>query len=251
MADARFNIVFSGELVAGADPETVKANLAKVFKMDAARVEKLFGGGPVVLKKNADQATAMKFRAVLKKAGAQCQMKPVADEAASPQAGPAHEPVRERASFAARDPQTPSLSERAAQAEQQRRAGNEADAPQEAVSGEREGEGASATAGYPEVEEIEAAPPPEPASAADSSPPPDGEFVGTIRMGGTGFSKEFDVAPAGADIADASEQQDVVDPDISHLSMAPPGTDLEELPREKPVEVPDISHLSLEKSEDS
>ena len=34
MSDARFNVVFSGQLVRGADPATVKANLGRVFKME-------------------------------------------------------------------------------------------------------------------------------------------------------------------------------------------------------------------------
>lgn len=81
MTDARFHIVFAGQLVKGADPATVKLNLGKIFKMDAARVEKLFSGQAVVLKKDADQATAMKFRAVLKQAGAECELRPVAEPA--------------------------------------------------------------------------------------------------------------------------------------------------------------------------
>ncbi|MCK5884994.1 MAG: hypothetical protein KAG70_00665 [Alcanivorax sp.] len=86
MADARFHIVFTGQLVKGSDLATVKANLGKIFKMDAARVEKLFSGQPVVLKKDADQATAMKFRAVLKQAGAECELRPVADPVQPPSA---------------------------------------------------------------------------------------------------------------------------------------------------------------------
>ena len=38
MSDARFHIVFSGKLVGGADLSTVKSNLARLFKMDNARV---------------------------------------------------------------------------------------------------------------------------------------------------------------------------------------------------------------------
>lgn len=89
MSDARFHVVFAGQLVKGADPETVKANLGRLFKMDAAKVEKLFSGQPVVLKKDADQATAMKFRAALKQAGAECVLKPLQDTAPAPAAAPA------------------------------------------------------------------------------------------------------------------------------------------------------------------
>lgn len=237
MSESRYNIVFRGELVGGADPAVVKQNLAKVFKMDADRVEKLFTGKAVVLKKDADKATAMKFRAVLKKAGAQCEMQSLdagggpADSAQPTSA----ETGAERASFAARDPETRPFSEQAASAEQQRRTEPEATASAAGSSG-----------GEAKVEEIEAAPPPQaPSAATDSAPPPDSDLVGTIRMGGTGFSGEFDVAPAGADIGEHHEPENAVDPDISHLSMAPPGSDLEQLPADRQVEVPDISHLKL------
>ncbi|MBQ25464.1 hypothetical protein [Alcanivorax sp.] len=98
MSDARFHIVFSGKLVGGADLATVKSNLGRLFKMDSARVEKLFSGQPVVIKKDADQATAMKFRALMKQAGAECEIRPVsgggqarapAQPAAAPSAVPA------------------------------------------------------------------------------------------------------------------------------------------------------------------
>ncbi|EUC71301.1 hypothetical protein Y017_00590 [Alcanivorax sp. 97CO-5] len=82
MSDARFHIVFSGKLVGGADLSTVKSNLARLFKMDNARVERLFSAQPVVIKKNTDQATAMKFRALMKQAGAECEIRPVAVQSA-------------------------------------------------------------------------------------------------------------------------------------------------------------------------
>ena len=89
MSEARYHVVFAGQLVKGADPDTVKANLGRLFKMDAARVGKLFSGQPVVLKKDADQATAMKFRAALKQAGAECVLKPLGENAPSAPVAPA------------------------------------------------------------------------------------------------------------------------------------------------------------------
>lgn len=91
MSDARFHIVFSGKLVGGADLATVKSNLGRLFKMDSARVEKLFSGQPVVIKKDADQAMAMKFRALMKQAGAECDIRPVSAGASPP--APAAAPV--------------------------------------------------------------------------------------------------------------------------------------------------------------
>ena len=218
MSDARFNIVFSGELVAGADPAKVRENLAKVFKMDLAKVEALFSGKPVVIKKSADQATAMKFRAVLRQAGAQCEMVPLEqpDDASAP-ASPAQPEPESAAPAAAAAPDAPGGENRASA---EPAPGNAAvQAPQ--------------------------APQPAALDSASAAARADMETVGTIRTGGTGFTPEFNVAPVGADMADQTEGPPPVAPDISHLSMAPPGTDLEQLPDQRQAVNPDISHLTL------
>ena len=71
------------------------------------------------------------------------------------------------------------------------------------------------------------------------------ETVGTIRMAGTGFSGPFEVAPAGADMADKQEGPPPVVPDVSHFSVAPPGSDMGQKKDDKPPVTPDISHLSI------
>ena len=197
MSEARFNVVFAGEMVAGADPARVRENLAAAFKMDVSKVEALFSGKRVVVKKDADQATAMKFRAVMKQAGALCDLERIGEESAAPV------PVAEApASAPAPAPVAP--AEPAARA---------AFAP-----------------------------------AAESPAPVRGgslETVGTIRMGGTGFSGPFEVAPAGVDMADKHEAPPPMVPDVSHISVAPPGSDMGQKKDDKPAVVPDISHLSI------
>ncbi|KTB57293.1 hypothetical protein ACTACG_14430 [Pseudomonas syringae] len=69
-----YEIVFSAELVAGAQPEKVRANLGKLFQADAERLELLFSGRRLVLKNNLDAATAEKYRATLERAGARVQV---------------------------------------------------------------------------------------------------------------------------------------------------------------------------------
>ncbi|RML52733.1 hypothetical protein PSCFBP3800_04391 [Pseudomonas syringae group genomosp. 3] len=69
-----YEIVFSAELVAGAQPEKVRANLGKLFQADAERLELLFSGRRLVLKNNLDAATAEKYRATLERAGAVVQV---------------------------------------------------------------------------------------------------------------------------------------------------------------------------------
>jgi len=193
MSEARFNVVFAGEMVAGADPAKVRENLAAAFRMDVSKVEALFSGKRVVVKKDADQATAMKFRAVMKQAGALCDLERIGDEAPA------------------------SASE------------TPAAAPAQAVP-------------------APAAPAARPVPSAEAPAPVKGgslETVGTIRMGGTGFSGPFEVAPAGADMADKHEGPPPIVPDVSHFSVAPPGADMGQKKDDKPPVTPDISHLSI------
>jgi hypothetical protein len=206
MTDARFNVVFAGEIVNGADPAKVRENLAAAFRMDMAKVEALFSGKRVVVKKDADQATAMKFRAVMKQAGAVCDLERVGAE--PPAVTPAEEKPAAPASVpAASSPRSP-------------------------------------------------APPATPAPTMTTTPTAAGsapvfqsgsmETVGTIRTGGTGFSGPFEVAPAGADMAQAKDMPPPMVPDVSHLSVAPAGSDMGEKKAEKPPVNPDISHLSID-----
>lgn len=71
MSDARYKIVFEGELMPGVALETVKENLAKLFKSDASKIDSLFGGRPVALKRDLEEVEADKYLAALQRAGAQ------------------------------------------------------------------------------------------------------------------------------------------------------------------------------------
>jgi hypothetical protein len=74
----RFEIVFMGELVAGAQPERVKANLGKLFQADAQRLEVLMSGRRLVLRNDLDAETAEKYRATMERAGARVKVVPMA-----------------------------------------------------------------------------------------------------------------------------------------------------------------------------
>lgn len=67
---ATFDVVFQGQIVEGRDPAQVRANLAKLFKADAARIEALFAASSTVIKKGIDEVTARNYQAALAKAGA-------------------------------------------------------------------------------------------------------------------------------------------------------------------------------------
>ena len=70
MSQARFKIVFSGELMPAAQLDEVKANLARLFKSDSAKIDSLFSGTPVALKRDLGEDEAEKYLAALQRAGA-------------------------------------------------------------------------------------------------------------------------------------------------------------------------------------
>jgi hypothetical protein len=76
MAETSYHIVFDGTLTGEVGLADTKKQLAAMFKMNATQVEALFTGKPVVVKRNVDEATAAKFKAAFKKAGAACKVVP-------------------------------------------------------------------------------------------------------------------------------------------------------------------------------
>ncbi|RMQ47036.1 hypothetical protein ALQ04_00017 [Pseudomonas cichorii] len=65
-----YEIVFCGQLVPGAQPDKVLANLGKLFQADEQRLALLFSGRRLVLKSNLDAEAAEKYRSTLERAGA-------------------------------------------------------------------------------------------------------------------------------------------------------------------------------------
>lgn len=65
-----FQIVFDGQLIAGADAAQVRRNFAALFKTDLSKVEALFSGNRLVLKRGLDEQTALKYQRALREAGA-------------------------------------------------------------------------------------------------------------------------------------------------------------------------------------
>ncbi len=69
MSQTKFQIIVSGQLVDGFDIDTVKNNVAKLFKTDASKVAAMFSGKPIAIKKNLDENTTRQYMLALKKAG--------------------------------------------------------------------------------------------------------------------------------------------------------------------------------------
>lgn len=83
-AGQQFNVIFKGDLVKGASVEQVKNNLAKLFKADPAKLDHLFAGKAVIIKKGLDLAGADKYESVLRRAGAIVELVEVGATAAKP-----------------------------------------------------------------------------------------------------------------------------------------------------------------------
>ncbi|MEE4249538.1 MAG: hypothetical protein V2I38_03020 [Alcanivoracaceae bacterium] len=70
-------IIFRGQVQAGHDSATVRENLAKLFRIeDAERLDSLFSGKAVTIKKSLDEAAARKYLAALEEAGARVEIEP-------------------------------------------------------------------------------------------------------------------------------------------------------------------------------
>ncbi|EWC43016.1 DUF805 domain-containing protein [Pseudomonas stutzeri] len=76
MQETQFKIVFNGELVSGIALQTVKDNLAALFKTDATKIERLFDGQATVIKSKLDSAEADRYLAALLRAGARAYKTP-------------------------------------------------------------------------------------------------------------------------------------------------------------------------------
>ncbi|SDI30221.1 DUF805 domain-containing protein [Pseudomonas panipatensis] len=70
MDQTRFKIVFDGALMPQTPLEVAKENLARLFKSDLERIEALFSGQTVVLKRGLSADEADKYLGVLQQAGA-------------------------------------------------------------------------------------------------------------------------------------------------------------------------------------
>jgi hypothetical protein len=72
-----YRIIFHGRIRDGHDVDSVRASLGRLFRIDdAERLDKLFSGSPVTIKKSLDEAAARKYLSALEKAGAEVEVDP-------------------------------------------------------------------------------------------------------------------------------------------------------------------------------
>ena len=77
---SNYNVIFEGTISNGHKVEVVKRNLAALFKINEKKADLLFTKPQVVLKKDLDYDSALKYCKVILKTGAVCNVK----EAVSP-----------------------------------------------------------------------------------------------------------------------------------------------------------------------
>ena len=93
-----YAVVFSGGVVEGFAPVSVKAHIAKMLKVDAAKMANLFSGKPVVIKRTPDKTEALRYGHALRKIGADVSIKVLKSVPAKPaasDAAPASAPQRQ------------------------------------------------------------------------------------------------------------------------------------------------------------
>lgn len=70
--DTSYRIVFNGNIADGRDPDNVRRDFIRLFKIDQTRVEDYFSGKPIVLKKGLDHETASRLMKAMEHAGILC-----------------------------------------------------------------------------------------------------------------------------------------------------------------------------------
>jgi|GEM_PF-281459 len=270
--DEKYNLIFRGVLAKSVEPAEAKRNLGQLFKIDSAKVEALFAGKPVVLKRGLTLDVATKYRVAIKKAGALVDVEMQTSTPAKPAgkaafAVPAAESTADKSLGAIPGAGTdlgaiPGTSP--------------ASVPQVTTTIEpADGEAPAAVpvtepSPLPHVEELGAeftlAP-----VGADLLKPEEHSQVAAVVVDTSGLSIKaasgnllepteyrqddalaldlsgFDLAEAGADVLKPEERKTVepVEVDITAISLAEPGGNLAS-PKPAPPPAPDVSGISLE-----
>ena len=76
MAEELYNVVFAGELIGAEAPEVVARSLQTRFRLDETQLQGLFSGRPVVVKRDVDLETAVRFRDAFGRLGARAIIEP-------------------------------------------------------------------------------------------------------------------------------------------------------------------------------
>lgn len=241
----QYRLVYSGEVLQGQHPAVVKKRLAAVLKLSDERVEVLFCGKPVVVKKAIDKENAARYQAVFEKAGAQLRVLPLEGSTEEPSAAPATDP---HADAGAANP-TPAET---AEGLQVLPVGVDlltADERPATTDTDIDTSHLSVQGAVFAVDE-----------AAQAPPGPDVDHITLAELGaqlGDANSQqvvvaevdvEFSLAQVGAIIGavDAAAPAAAVDMDAVDFDVAEPGADMDTSEKAPPPSPPDTSHLKVD-----
>lgn len=221
--DGKYRLIFRGEILEGQHRAVVKRRLAEALKLDEARLETLFSGKPVVLKRDVDRKTAARYQAVFKKAGGQLRVK-----AEQPQGGETPPPAQEPARSSGAPPVTPPIAEAP---------GNTTwhaaiDAPDFEVQ--------SAYFSTPDEPRPEIEAPDFPVADVGSNMADKVEVQASVVA-----EVNFDLAEAGADLLTEGTKAVVVDVGSLDFDLAEVGADLGPGSHKETAAAPDVSHLAI------
>ncbi len=87
-----YDVYFSGALLKSADPAEAKRKIGAMFKLEGEKLERLFCGAPVPIKRAVDMDQAVRFRVAFRDAGALVDIVPAGQPAPTPGARPAPPP---------------------------------------------------------------------------------------------------------------------------------------------------------------
>lgn len=218
--DEKYRLIFRGEILEGQHRAVVKRRLMELLKLDPARLEKLFSGEPVVLKRDADRKTAARYQALFKQAGGRLRVKALHDESGevAPSLGPVSQEKSAELPDSPVDPKKPG-------------AGN-IQAPDLKVQSTwfPPPEGPRPEIQAPDFPVAEVG-----ARMADPKDTPHAEVEDVV----------FDVAEVGAELLLEKPEMVAVDVGPLDFEVAEVGADLGPAQREPEPEAPDVSHLSL------
>lgn len=248
MADS-YVVAFKGQLAEGAPLDTVKMGVSQLFKVDIAKIEHLFSGQWVSIKKGVDEATAKKYQEALQKVGALCQVVTTSQFAVLKSVKQEAEPPKVEEPSLTTQPATPA-EKRELESSLPTRSESEAVPLERSVvkaapAGLGELEGVAVEGSWDHLEE------------PDHTPPPQVDLAGVaLDAAGTDLAEHHDAPQLQVDTGELAldalgvnmaEHEEVPDlaVDTSAMVLDEPGVIIVE---HKPVEEPEIdtSKISLE-----
>ena len=273
--DSLFNVYFNGQILEGQDLDDVRKRIASLFNANQATLDKLFSGKTQLIKRDCDQATALKFKQAIGAAGGVAIIKQ-ADQASTASTAPSPGPAAKTTTMSAAEriaalagaPDQGSYAPANAPAAGSTQAGpdgGKADAFQLEPPGAdvlRTEERAQPVEARIDTSALSIDGPVERLSAAPEAAPPApdtshlsmgqaGETIPTLPSTAVPLTPNTDalgLAPGDSDLSDcAPAAAEPLVLDLSAIEIAPPGAEvLEEQFRRKHDEpAPSTDHLSL------